>query len=76
MTVWEILDRDTQRYRPLPRKVGSAREASGSSPTGASAAASSLAHVLVRLGHPHLAAYDGGLLARCADRRLPLELGA
>jgi thiosulfate/3-mercaptopyruvate sulfurtransferase len=42
---------------------------------GAGAAASRLAHVLVRLGHPHVALYEGGLLEWCADRRLPLETG-
>ncbi len=80
VTAWEILDRDTQRYRPLPElrgKVGSALDA-GQVITycGAGAAASSLAHVLVRLGHQRVAIYDGGLLEWCADRRLPLELGA
>jgi thiosulfate/3-mercaptopyruvate sulfurtransferase len=39
------------------------------------AAAASLARVLVRLGHPHVAVYDGGLLEWCADPALPLELG-
>lgn len=79
VTAWEILDRDTQRYRPLPElrhKVGSALDARQIiAYCGAGAAASSLAHVLVRLGHPNVAVYDGGLLEWCADRRLPLELG-
>ena len=80
VTAWEILDRETQRYRALPelqRKVGSALDA-GQIITycGAGAAASSLAHVLVRLGHPQVAVYDGGLLEWCADPHLPLELGA
>ncbi len=79
VTAWEILDRQTQQYRALPelrRKVGSALDA-GQIITycGAGAAAASLAHVLVRLGHPHVAVYDGGLLEWCADRSLPLELG-
>jgi thiosulfate/3-mercaptopyruvate sulfurtransferase len=79
VTAWEILDRQTQRYRPLPelrRKVGSALDAKRViTYCGAGAAASSLAHVLVRLGHPDVAVYDGGLLEWCADRRLPLQTG-
>ncbi|MGE5287324.1 MAG: sulfurtransferase [Micromonosporaceae bacterium] len=79
VTAWEILDRETQRYRALPelqRKVGSALDAERIiTYCGAGPAASSLAHVLVRLGHPHVAVYDGGLLEWCADRSLPLELG-
>ena len=79
VTAWEILDRDTQRYRPLPElrsKVGSVLEADRViTYCGAGAAASSLAHVLVRLGHSHVAIYDGGLLEWCADRHLPLETG-
>jgi thiosulfate/3-mercaptopyruvate sulfurtransferase len=79
VTAWEILDRQTQRYRPLPelrRKVGSALDAKRIiTYCGAGAAASSLAHVLVRLGHPDVAVYDGGLLEWCADRRLPLQTG-
>lgn len=80
VTAWEILDRDTQRYRPLPelrRKVGPALDAERIiTYCGAGAAASSLAHVLVRLGHPRVAVYDGGLLEWCADPHLPLEVGA
>ncbi len=79
VTAWEILDRETQRYRPLPelqRKVGSALEADQIiTYCGAGPAASSLAHVLVRLGHPRVAVYDGGLIEWCADPSLPLELG-
>lgn len=80
VTAWEVLDRETGRYRPLPElreKVGDVLLA----PKvivycGAGAAASSLAHVLVRLGHPDVAVYDGGLVEWCADRELPLERGA
>jgi thiosulfate/3-mercaptopyruvate sulfurtransferase len=78
VTAWEIPDRATQRYRPLPElrgKVGTALQAERViTYCGAVAAASSLAHVLVRLGHPHVAVYDGGLLEWCADPRLPLKL--
>jgi thiosulfate/3-mercaptopyruvate sulfurtransferase len=79
VTAWEILDRKTQRYRPLPelrRKVGDALDANRIiTYCGAGAAACSLAHVLIRLGHPNVAVYDGGLLEWCADRRLPLVTG-
>ena len=80
VTAWEVLDRETQRYRPLPelrRKVGAALEADRViTYCGAGAAASSVAHVLVRLGHPDVAVYDGGLLEWCADPDLPLETGS
>ncbi len=42
---------------------------------GAGAAAASLANVLVRLGHPNVAIYEGGLYDWCRDRSLPLEVG-
>lgn len=80
VTAWEVLDRETQCYRPLPElreKVGPALEAERViTYCGAGAAASSVAHVLVRLGHRHVAVYDGGLMEWCADRRLPLQTGA
>ena len=77
VTAWEILDRHTQCYRPLPElrtKVGSALQADRIiTYCGAGAAAASLANVVVRLGHPRVAIYDGGLMDWCADRSLPLE---
>jgi thiosulfate/3-mercaptopyruvate sulfurtransferase len=80
VTAWEILDRDTGCYRPLPelRKKAQAVLAGDRVITycGAGAAASSLANVLIRLGHPDVAVYDGGLVEWCADRSLPLERGA
>jgi thiosulfate/3-mercaptopyruvate sulfurtransferase len=80
VTAWEILDRRTQCYRPLPElreKVGTILDAERVvTYCGAGAAAASLAHVLVRLGHPDVALYDGGLMEWCADRRLPLETGS
>jgi thiosulfate/3-mercaptopyruvate sulfurtransferase len=79
VTAWEILDRETQCYRPLPElraKLGSALEARAIiTYCGAGAAAASLANVLVRLGHPNVAVYDGGLLEWSADPSLPLETG-
>lgn len=80
VTAWEVLDRDTQRYRPvdeLRRQLGPALDAKQIiTYCGAGAAAASVANVLVRLGRPDVAVYDGGLLEWCADPRLPLETGA
>ena len=42
---------------------------------GGGIAASSLAFVLHRLGHPSVSVYYGGLLEWCADPSLPLEMG-
>jgi thiosulfate/3-mercaptopyruvate sulfurtransferase len=81
VTAWEVLDRETGCYRPLPElraKVGPVLDANRViiyCGAGAGAAASSLAHVLVRLGHPDVAVYDGGMLEWCADRSLPLQTG-
>ena len=79
VTAWEVLDRETGCYRPLPElraKVGPVLDADRViTYCGAGAAASSLAHVLVRLGHPDVAVHDGGLLEWCADRSLPLQTG-
>ena len=79
ITAWEILDRDTGRYRPEPAlraKVADLLDADQViTYCGAGAAAASLAHTLVRLGQPHVAVYDGGLVEWCADRSLPLQTG-
>ncbi len=79
VTAWEILDRETGRYRPLPAlrdKLGDILDAERVvTYCGAGAAASSLANVLVRLGHPDVAIYEGGLYEWCRDRSLPLEVG-
>ena len=80
ITAWEVLDRETQCYRPLPELRRKAADALDTRRVitycGTGAAASSIAHVLVRLDHTDVAVYDGGLLEWCADRSLPLELGA
>jgi thiosulfate/3-mercaptopyruvate sulfurtransferase len=80
VTAWEVLDRETGCYRSLDElreKVGPVLDSERVIVyCGAGAAASSLAHVLVRLGHPDVAVYDGGLVEWCADRDLPLERGA
>lgn len=79
VTAWEVLDRETGCYRPpdeLRAKVGSLMDARRVIVyCGAGAAAASLAHVLVRLGHPDVAVYDGGLVEWCGDQDLPLERG-
>lgn len=79
VTAWEILDRDTGRYRPEPQLREKTDELLAAERViaycGSGAAAASLAHVLVRLGHPNVAVYDGGLVEWCADRSLPLQTG-
>ncbi len=79
VTAWEILDRRTGCYRPLPElreKLGPILDAERVvTYCGAGAAASSLANVLVRLGHRNVAIYEGGLYEWCRDRSLPLEIG-
>lgn len=79
VTAWEILDRDTGRYRPEPQLQEKTAEILAAERVitycGSGAAAASLAHVLVRLGHPNVAVYDGGLVEWCADPSLPLQTG-
>lgn len=80
ITAWEILDRGTGCYRPLPELQEKAQAVLSADRVitycGAGAAAASLANVLVRLGHTDVAVYDGGLVEWCADRSLPLECGS
>jgi thiosulfate/3-mercaptopyruvate sulfurtransferase len=79
VTAWEILDRDTQRYRPLPElraRFGDLLDAPRViTYCGAGVACSSDAFALHLLGHDDVAIYDGGLLEWCADPALPLEVG-
>ncbi len=79
VTAWEILDRETGCYRPLPQlreKLGAILDAERVvTYCGAGAAAASLANVLIRLGHRDVAIYEGGLYEWCRDRSLPLEVG-
>ena len=79
VTAWEILDRETQRYRSpeeLKERFGSIIDADRIiTYCGAGIAASSDALALHYLGHRNVAVYDGGLVEWCADRSLPLELG-
>ncbi len=79
VSAWAILDKASGRYRPL----GELRQMCAPmldaerviTYCGGGIAASSLAFVLHRLGHPSVAVYDGGLLQWCADPSLPLEMG-
>lgn len=79
VTAWEILDRETMRYRPieeLRRLFQPMLEAQRViTYCGGGIASSSDAFVLHLLGHRNVAVYDGGLIEWCADRELPLELG-
>ncbi len=80
VSAWRILDRHTQRYRPLDelrQLFGETLEAERViTYCGAGVAASSDAFALHLLGHPNVAVYDGGFIEWSADRQLPLELGA
>ena len=80
VTAWEVLDRETQQYRPLPelrRKTAAVLDHKRViTYCGGGIASASLALVLTRLGHQNVAVYDGGLQEWCSDPDLPLELGA
>jgi thiosulfate/3-mercaptopyruvate sulfurtransferase len=74
-----ILDRRTQRYRPLDelhelfdRVLDAERIITY---CGGGVAAASDAFVLHLLGHPNVAVYDGGFVEWSADKQLPLEVG-
>jgi thiosulfate/3-mercaptopyruvate sulfurtransferase len=79
ISAWRILDRRTQRYRPLEEL----RELFGPVLTaervitycGGGVAAASDAFALHLLAHRNVAVYDGGFIEWSADKRLPLELG-
>ncbi len=79
ISAWRILDRRTQRYRPLEELrdlFGELLDAKRIiTYCGAGVAASSDAFALHLLGHPNVAVYDGGFIEWSADKRLPLELG-
>lgn len=79
VTAWEILDRDTQRYRDLAelrrRFSGILDARQVITYCGSGVACASDALVLHLLGHPAVAIYDGGLLEWCADPTLPLAIG-
>lgn len=77
VTAWEILDRETMRYRPIEElhelfhPVLEAERVI--TYCGGGVAASSDAFILHLLGHRNVAVYDGGLIEWCADRTMPLE---
>ncbi|QSX30757.1 sulfurtransferase [Shewanella cyperi] len=79
VTAWEILDRETMRYRPTEdlRKLFRPMLETERVITycGGGIASSSDAFILHLLGHQNVAVYDGGLIEWSADRTLPLELG-
>jgi thiosulfate/3-mercaptopyruvate sulfurtransferase len=79
VTAWEILNRETQRYRSpyeLRERFGPIVDAERViTYCGSGIAASSVALALHLLGHRNVAVYDGGLVEWCADRSLPLEQG-
>ena len=79
VTAWEILDRQTQRYRSVDELRDRFSEILGADRIivycGAGIAASSNALALQLLGHPNVTLFDGGLVEWNADRSLPLELG-
>jgi len=80
VTAWEILERDTGRYRPLPELRDRFADVLTADRVitycGGGVACASDAFVLHVLGHSNVAIYDGGLLEWCADPALPLEVGA
>lgn len=77
VTAWEILDRETGRYRPIDELRELFRPMLETQRVitycGGGIAASSDALILHLLGHRSVAVYDGGLIEWCADRTLPLE---
>ncbi|MDX1503500.1 MAG: sulfurtransferase [Thermoanaerobaculia bacterium] len=79
VTAWEILDRDTSRYRPVEELRELFRPMLEAERVitycGGGVAASSDALILHLLGHRDVAVYDGGLIEWCRDRDLPLEIG-
>jgi thiosulfate/3-mercaptopyruvate sulfurtransferase len=79
VSAWQILDRDTGRYRPieeLRQLFGPILDAERViTYCGSGIAASSVAFALHLLDHPNVAVYDGGFMEWSSDRRLPLELG-
>lgn len=79
VTAWEILDRDTQRYRPMPELRSRFADVLDAKRIitycGGGVACASDAFALHLLGHRDVAIYDGGLLEWCADPSLPLAVG-
>ncbi len=80
VSAWTLIDRTTQRYRPLDQLRALFADSFGAKRIitycGGGIASSSDAFVLHLLGHPNVGVYMGGLLEWCADPGLPMELGA
>lgn len=78
VTAWEILDRESKRYRPLEELQALFKPVLDAKRVitycGGGVAASSDALILHLLGHQNIAVYDGGLIEWCSDRSLPLEI--
>ncbi len=78
VTAWEILDRETKRFRPLEELHALFEPILDAKRVitycGGGIAASSDAFILHLLGHQNVAVYDGGLIEWCSDHNLPLEL--
>jgi thiosulfate/3-mercaptopyruvate sulfurtransferase len=78
VTAWEILDRKTNRYRPMDNLHSLFKPMLDTERVitycGGGIAASSDAFILHMLGHKNIAVYDGGLIEWCSDRNLPLEI--
>ncbi len=74
-----LLDRDTQRFRPLPELRELFQAPLGAERTitycGGGIAASSDAFALTLLGHRNVAVYDGSMAEWAADATLPLVTG-
>ncbi len=79
VSAWRIIDRATQRYRPVSELRALFGEVLGAERVitycGAGAAGASDAFALSLLGHPRVALYPGGLLEWCADPAMPMETG-
>lgn len=77
VTAWEILDRETQKYKPIDDLCalfrGVLEKRRVLTYCGSGVAAASDAFVLRLLGHENVAVYDGSLVEWCADPELPLS---
>ena len=79
VSAWRIIDKETQRYRPVDELRALFGEVLGAERIitycGAGMAGASDAFALSLLGHPRVALYAGGMLEWSADPEMPLELG-